>query len=117
MTKLEELTALLPGAMADLMREFIERKDLNSRTDVRLRMLGLLDFASADTTYPANPLTQKDDPGGDARRLAMDQGPAVAPYLNGQQIGGVAYRPVAAVPAVAPIPGARRIDNSGILGS
>lgn len=52
---MEALAQDAPKIMAELMTHFIERRDLNSRAQIRLRMKALLDLFSADTGYPAIP--------------------------------------------------------------
>ena len=70
------LVAMLPEAMGDLMREFLRRKDLVSRVQLKFRMKALLDFASADTEYPPNPLISKETAPSPARYAAFQMGSA-----------------------------------------
>lgn len=61
-----------PEVMAALVRQFIEKKDVDCRVQVKMRMKALLDFLSVDTTFPPNPLP--DSKVSPAREAAM------APY-------------------------------------
>lgn len=95
----------LPLLMGELMKEFIENKDLNHRVQVRCRMKALLDLAFVDTIWPTNPAMQKGPGPTPARDMAMaDSGPA--PSAN---VGIYATSPVQAVPG-APVP--VEADNS-----
>jgi hypothetical protein len=104
----------LPALMDELMKEFIEKKDLTARSQIRLRMKALLDFAHVDTTYPPNPAMKSISVPNPARDMMMadqNQSP-VTPTIGGPGLfvgGGVGY-------AVQPVPGAERADdNSAIL--
>lgn len=98
----------MPEVMAALMKQYIEKKDVTSRTDVRLRMKALLDFAGVDTEYPPNPLLKKEASQGP--QLARDAVIADAQGL----IQGMPYHGQSAeVPGPAPLP-RRGIDNSDI---
>lgn len=108
---LEKLGNLLPAAMADLMKEFEEKKNLNDRVQIRLRMKALLDFASANTEFPPNPITQKDPRAQDNLGMHVGTGGAFAPIINTQAPGGYT-----ALASPVPIPAARPVDNSDILG-
>lgn len=50
-----DLSKKVPDIMGELMKDFVERRDLNSRAQIRLRMKALLDLFSADTGYPPIP--------------------------------------------------------------
>jgi hypothetical protein len=50
-----DLSKRVPDIMGELMKDFVERRDLNSRAQIRLRMKALLDLFSADTGYPPIP--------------------------------------------------------------
>lgn len=112
----DSLVELLPEAMADLMREFVAKRDLNSRVEARYRMKALLDFASADTEYPPSPMK---DPSGQAREAALNIGMGTG---TGFQQQNATVAPLFAggnpivLPEAVPVPGARRIDNGDILG-
>lgn len=62
-----------PDVMAALVRQYIEKKDVDARVQVKMRMKAVLDFLSVDTTFPPNPLPDsKVSPARDA---------AMAPYI------------------------------------
>lgn len=65
----------MPDVMGSLMREFILKKDITSRIQIRLRMKALLDFAGVDTEYPSNPLKKEAGP-ETARDAALRDGQA-----------------------------------------
>lgn len=111
-----EMEKIAPSVMADLMKQFIEKKNFNDRIALRLKMKALLDFASADTEYEPNPILQKEKADTPARDAAMGPAFGVAlprvdtPYV--QAVAGI--QPVA---EPVPIAGAHDLmDNSGILG-
>ncbi len=112
-TELGAALERLPALMGELMKEFIEKKDLTARSQIRLRMKALLDFAHVDTTYPPIPGMKSSAGPNPARDVMMnDQGQApVAPAIGGVfGNAGQAYM-------VQPVPGAERApdDNSTIL--
>lgn len=110
---LENLGSLLSPAMADLMKRFVEKKNLNDRVQIRLQMKALLDFASADTEFPPNPITQKDPRAqmGDNSGMQIGTAGSFSPIINTQAPGGYM-----ALASPVPIPAARPVDNSDILG-
>jgi hypothetical protein len=108
----KELDAALgqvPMLMAELMKEFIENKDLNSRVQIRSRMKALLDFAFVDTVWPTNPIMKKGEGPNPARDMAMMdsgsmmQSPAIA-----------VTPPVFAGAGVQAVPGAERLEDNSI---
>lgn len=99
----------IPEVMAALMREFIAKKDVTTRIQIRLRMKALLDFVGVDTEYPPNPLKKSEARAEPAREAAM---------RDGAQLGLQAYPAVGvAEQAAAPPPPPPRvgIDNSNIV--
>lgn len=107
--KIQAVGELLPAAMADLMRAFIEKKDLEARAQIRLQMKALLDFASADTVFPKNPLT----PPPKGPEIGFGGGMGVMGVNNGQAPQYGLATPLS--PAV-PIPAPQVIDNAELLG-
>ncbi len=116
--KLKAAVDAIPDVMAELTREFVEKKELTSRVQVRMRMKALLDFLSADTEYPPNPLV-------DGKKAPMQDNfvQAQPSVFTGSQ-GGLGFgtgttlnmaNPVA-IPMAVPIPSALPIDNADILG-
>lgn len=77
-----------PEVMAALVRQFIEKKDVDTRVQVKMRMKAVLDFLSVDTTFPPNPLP--DSKVSPARDAAM--GPPIAYQGEHQQQAGPAPR-------------------------
>lgn len=103
-----DIIGIAPEEMANLTRQFIEKKNVNDRVAIRLRMKAILDYLSTDTEYPTNPLLKKEEGRSPARDAAMMAVPAQA---------GMAYAPaVWPVAAAEPIAGAPRVDNTEILG-
>jgi hypothetical protein len=119
--KLKAAVDAIPDVMAELTRDFVEKKDLNARVQVRLRMKALLDFLSADTEYPPNPIVDgKKGPAGFAADQQM-QSPAYAAggVVNGNSVftgTGMNISAPIAISAPVPIPAAQPIDNTDILG-
>jgi len=106
--ELEAMLAQLPGLMAELTKEFIEKKDLNERVHIRMRMRALLDLAFVDTIWPTNAL-KKPEPGS-AREMAMAD-PAQTGIFGQQQPNPIqVYAPA----PVQPVPGAEQPDNNTI---
>jgi hypothetical protein len=101
---------MLPEEMAHLTKQFIEKKNVNDRVAIRLRMKAVLDYLSTDTEFPANPLLKKEEGKTPARDAAFAAVPQMAGGVGMYQ--GNVY-PVA---AAEPIPGAPRVDNTEILG-
>lgn len=102
-----------PAMMAELMKEFIEKKDLNDRVKIRLRMKALLDLVAVDTKYPRNPAID-----GAAGR-PRNGGFAVAPQpIIGDNLGAEMGRRLddGLGGPIQPVPGAERIDNGDVLG-
>lgn len=79
----------------------MEKKDVESRALIRIRMKALLDFVSIDTVFPANPALDKTSRPGPARMAAMQD-----PYAAQGMVGGL---DVPALPAPA------RINNGDLL--
>lgn len=104
-----DITGIAPEEMAHLTKQFIEKKNVNDRVSIRLRMKAVLDYLSTDTEFPANPLIKKDESKSPARDAAMYAVP-------NQQGLGFGQNPVYAVSAAEPIPGAQRMENADILG-
>lgn len=97
----------MPEVMAALMREFIAKKDVTTRIQIRLRMKALLDFAGVDTEYPPNPLKKSEARAEPAREAAM---------RDGAQLGLQAYAGPGDGAATPPPPPPRvGIDNSNIV--
>lgn len=112
-TKLGETLGSLPALMAELMKEFIEKKDLTTRSQIRLRMKALLDLVHVDTTYPPNPAMKSSSVPNPARDMMMADQNQAPPVMAAPGVfvgGGLGY-------AVQPVPGAERAadDNSVIL--
>jgi hypothetical protein len=94
----EAFAAMAPALAAELMREFIERKNLNERAQIRLKVKALQDFFSADTGYPPVPAISADQ---QYRRGGFAQ-QAGRPYLGvgavpGFRVAGEAAQLEAAV--------------------
>lgn len=106
-----DITGIAPEEMAHLTKQFIEKKNVNDRVAIRLRMKAVLDYLSTDTEFPANPLIKKDEGKSPARDLAI----AAVPQFAGQGMYA-AQGNVYPVAAAEPIPGAPRVDNTEILG-
>ena len=110
--ELDAMLGQLPALMAELTREFIENKDLNSRVQIRMRMRAILELAFVDTIWPTNAL--KKPPAGGAREAAMGDPMAggadgnVGMTVNQQQPALFGPAPVQAVP------GAERADDNTI---
>lgn len=102
-----DITEIAPETMAHLTKQFIEKKNVNDRVAIRLRMKAVLDYLSTDTEFPPNPLLKKDETRSPARDGAMIAVPAQV---------GFGQNPVYAVATADPIPGAQRVDNTEILG-
>lgn len=100
-----------PETMAALMRKFIDKKDVDTRVQVKMQMKALLDFASVDTTFPENPLPDsKIKPARDI----VGGGPVIAPIMNGGVYGGNGV-PVHGMNEQAAGPAAPRINNGDIV--
>lgn len=99
-----------PETMAALMRKFIDKKDVDSRVQVKMQMKALLDFASVDTTFPENPLPDsKVKPAQDLVGAA----PMIAPVAPGGVFGhGMA---VHGMNEQAAAPAGPRINNADIV--
>lgn len=102
------ITQIAPEEMAELTKDFITKKNVNDRVAIRLRMKAILDYLSTDTEFPPNPLIKKDE----AKTPARDGAYMAAPGQAGLGYAGNVF----ALPAVEPIPGAPRVDNTEILG-
>lgn len=100
-----------PELMAELMRQFIDKKDLNSRTALRLRMKALLDLVAVDTQYPPVAALSTGIGRRPERRLFEEQVMAQGPLYQDNPMMD------APPPAIAPIPGAVQApNNEDILG-
>jgi hypothetical protein len=106
-----DITGIAPEEMAHLTKQFIEKKNVNDRVSIRLRMKAVLDYLSTDTEFPANPLINKEGSKSPARDAAM----FAVPNQQGVPFGGNGGAVYAAGP-VEPIPGAQRMENADILG-
>lgn len=104
-----DITGIAPEEMAHLTKQFIEKKNVNDRVAIRLRMKAVLDYLSTDTEFPANPLLKKDE----GRTPARDAAFAAVPQMAG---GAAMYGVNVPLPVVEAIPGATRVDNTEILG-
>lgn len=105
-----DITGIAPEEMAHLTKQFIEKKNVNDRVAIRLRMKAVLDYLSTDTEFPANPLLKKDE----AKTPARDAAFAAVPQMAGGL--GMYANNVYPVAVAEPIPGAPRVDNTEILG-
>jgi len=105
-----DITGIAPDEMAHLTKQFIEKKNVNDRVAIRLRMKAVLDYLSTDTEFPPNPRLKKDETKTPARDAAF----AAVPHIAGGQ--GMYQNNVYPVAAAEPIPGAPRVDNTEILG-
>lgn len=100
-----------PETMAALMRKFIEKKDVDTRVQVKMQMKALLDFASVDTTFPENPLP--DSKVKPARDGVVGAAPNIAPVApGGVFVGGM---PIHGMNDQAAAPAAPRINNADIV--
>jgi len=118
-SKLRLLIETMPAAMAELVKDFTDKRELNARVEIRMRIKAVLDFLSADTVHPPNPLLTKAGKG--PVQDAVMGSTAMEPTGTGANIGftqspvfGSAYAPLATpVPlgAVQPV-----MDNSEVLG-
>lgn len=106
-----DITGIAPEEMADLTKQFIQKKNVNDRVSIRLRMKAILDYLSTDTEFPPNPLLKKEAPGAVRDGALMGAGGHGIAYAPNQQQAQV--WPVTAAEA---IPGAQRMDNAEILG-
>jgi hypothetical protein len=114
--KIKTMLDAAPDTMAELMRQFIESKDLNTRVKIRLRMKALLDLVAVDTVYPKLPARDMDQGRGIGRGRPYEpmvpalQGPmdvqAEMDHRVGEGVGG----------GVLPVPGAEAIQNDDVLG-
>lgn len=111
--KIQACIASAPAMMAELMKEFIEKKDLNDRVKIRLRMKALLDLVAVDTKYPRNPAI--DGAPGRPRNGGFMAAPLP---VMGDNLGGEMARRLddGLGGAIQPVPGAERIDNADVLG-
>ncbi len=92
----------MPDVMAELTKQFIEKPDANGRAKIRKKMKAILDFLSADTSYPELPKEERSAFGIEMLRPQPQFGMAdAADYTTRAE--------------VAPIPGADR-ENESILG-
>ncbi len=105
-----DITGIAPEEMAHLTKQFIEKKNVNDRVAIRLRMKAVLDYLSTDTEFPANPLIKKEEGKSPARDMAL----AAVPQMAGGV--GMYANNVYPVATTEPIPGAPRLDNMEILG-
>lgn len=80
--EMDLMASAAPALMAELMREFIQKKDLNARAQMRLRMKALLDLFSVDTSYPPVPALNPDQ-----------QGARAEPAVGFGQVAGGAFAP------------------------
>lgn len=102
-----------PKLMMELMCEYIEKRDLNERVQVKMRMKALLDLFGVDTVYPtvASIEPKRRDPG-----MIYGGAPALGDY--GLPGGRPQNIPIAPGDAVQAIPGAEPIglNNNDITG-
>ena len=102
-TTLVVAVASAPKIMAELTRAFIEKKDLKSRVQIRLRIKAILDLLSVDTEYPAS-ATPKPTPSL-PEQLVGSHTLQYASAAGGEQVP----------PEIAPIPGAAEARDNGIV--
>lgn len=118
----EKIKAMIEGApdtMAELMRAFIDSKDLNTRVKIRLRMKALLDLVAVDTVYPKVPARDLDHGDrplmgagyvGRARPMFAEQMPPIQGEMDRRVDDGMGG-------GVLPVPGADPVpQNDEILG-
>ena len=123
-SKLALLVETMPGAMAELVRDFTTKKELNARVEIRMRIKAVLDFLSADTVHPPNPMLSKGAKGPvqEAVQAALagggmgeTTGTAANFSINSQPgVFGNSYLPIAS--AVPLGPAQPVMDNSEVLG-
>lgn len=65
-TVADKITDLAPAYFAELMQQFIEKKDLTDRQKIRRRVRALLDLFSADTKWPTDRGPKNERPGRNA---------------------------------------------------
>jgi hypothetical protein len=116
--KMKALVEGAPDTMAELMRAFIQTKDLNARVKIRLRMKALLDIVAVDTVYPKVPARDMDHGGGfmggGRPRLAVGHGyaePAPMQAEMDRRVDGGMGGGVLPVPGADPVP-----QNDDVLG-
>lgn len=117
--KTKAVIAGAPDVMAELMRAFIEQKDLNARVKIRLRMKALLDLVAVDTLYPKNPALDGGARGHVPRHGGGFMEPAFPQPPPMGDIGGALRAEVgrhAGPGGIEPVPGAAPIDNADVLG-
>jgi hypothetical protein len=126
-SKLALLIGTMPEAMAELIQDFTAKKDLNARVEIRMRIKAVLDFLSADTIHPPNPMLSKGPKGPvqDAVQAALtgasggglgdSTGTAANVSFQTQPgVFGSAYSPIATPVALGPVQPV--MDNSEVLG-
>ena len=109
--KIKEMIASAPDIISELMCEFIEKKDLNARVKIRMRMKALLDIIAVDTIYPKTAATTPG--GGFARRRRAGFGMG-GPMPIGEPILGEAVQDRiedGILGDVQPVPGAEPIGD------
>ena len=118
-SKLQLLVETMPGAMAELVKDFTSKKELNARVEIRMRIKAVLDFLSADTVHPPNPMLSK-GPKGPAQDAVftgtgIDAGGTAANATFAQSpIFSAGYSPLATPVPLAPVQPV--MDNSEVLG-
>src|SRR5574342_341711 len=73
-TVADQITELAPAYFSELMKQFIEKKELTDRQKIRRRVRALLDLFSADTKWPTDKGPRQERPGRNP--FGLHQGPA-----------------------------------------
>jgi hypothetical protein len=111
--ELEEALERLPSLMGALMREYIQKRNVNDRIQILQRVKALFDFASVDNEFPPNPALDHalPDPAREpARADAMREHVIGAPIM-----GGLGHVPTAAAPPPMPREERREPDTAVLL--
>ncbi len=117
---LDDVLKKAPEVMADLTRQFREKKTLTDRVLVRLRMKAILDLLSVDTNYPANPALNPQQEIRRRRRGRHDGiGQIPMPYAAANPVPQAAIEQAVMdeiqQEQVAPVPGAQRAENNDLM--
>lgn len=106
---------LVPEYAAELMTQFVKRKDLADRQKVRRRFKALLDLFSADTVWPANRPEARPRPHIGGGAFAYQGGAQMMANAHGDgppaQPEDIAVEPQP--PDALPAPGAPLADHQG----
>ena len=126
--RMQALAAIVPGAIAELMQNFIEKKDLRERAIIRMRMKALLDIFAADTNHPPVPaLTHGKRHQNPMMAGGMYTTANQSPAFGGMGMGAetaalqaqiedaVQAEADAGAPSIEPVPGAEVAADSALL--